>query len=294
MPRRNCTKVTRQHRSQEKGEDGNYGNRTCFLSMLIISAATLAAFDDREPNPPLPYLSFGACHPKLLGSSMDAPSHDLLQTPAPQTSEACAEACCANAKCAGALFESASAVTYGGCTQGKPCCFLKTSVADAIPASKPVAGGSELWQMLGRSQDDEHLNFLSATLGSHMVLQRAPQQATLWGHTAPGATVTTVMMSDTQHETLKTTAGTDGTWRQALPPVAASKRAYNFTMASSNSSAERATLVDVLFGDVYSDSAGIRLERAVPRVPPSALHGSTEPCRPTAACACTHKSAASC
>ena len=228
------------------------------VGMLAVANLAVAAttFGDRMMSPPLPYLSFGKCHAKLLGN-MDAPSHDLLQTQAPQTSEACAEACCANAKCAGALFESASTVTYGGCTQGKPCCFLKTSVADAIPASKPFGGSSELWQMLGRSQDDEHLNFLSATLGSHMVLQQAPQQAILWGHTAPGAIVTTVMMSDTQHQTFKTTAGTDGTWRQALPPVTASKRAYNFTMASSNSWAERATLVDVLYGDVYSTCAAI-------------------------------------
>ena len=38
----------------------------------------------------------------------------------------------------------------------------------------------------------------------------------------------------------------DGTWRQALPAVAASKQAYNFSFASSNSTAERAQMVDVL------------------------------------------------
>ena len=43
------------------------------------------------------------------------------------------------------------------------------------------------WQMDGRSQDDETLHFLSATLGSHMVLQRAPQTAIVWGFTSPGA-----------------------------------------------------------------------------------------------------------
>ena len=122
----------------------------------------------------------------------------------------------------------------------------------------------------GRSQDDETLHFLSATLGSHMVLQRAPQQATLWGHTAPGATVTTTMARSTAYparrhrdgdsdqaaipqlpQVFHCTAGADGTWRQQLPAVHASTDAYTFTFASSNSTAERATIDDVLFGDVY-------------------------------------------
>ena len=48
-----------------------------------------------------------------------------------------------------------------------------------------------------------------------------------------------------------TKAGSDGTWRQTLPAVPASKQPFNFTFASSNSTAERAAIVDVLFGDVY-------------------------------------------
>ena len=45
--------------------------------------------------------------------------------------------------------------------------------------------------------------------------------------------------------------GADGTWRQKLPPTAASKTAYSFTFASDSAAKERAAMVDVLFGDVY-------------------------------------------
>jgi hypothetical protein len=170
-----------------------------------------------------------ACTPKLLGSGLDAPAHDLLQTAAPQTSAACGAACCANPKCAGALFEPQSAVKFGGCLAGKPCCFMKTSVADHRPSPKPVKGGSDLWEIPGRDQDDEKLTFLSATLGSHMVLQRGPQQAVLWGFTAPGSTVTTTMAPSVCDNTINATlaacaaqsfsavADAKGTWRQKLP-----------------------------------------------------------------------------
>ena len=44
---------------------------------------------------------------------------------------------------------------------------------------------------------------LSSTLGSNMVLQRAPQQAVVWGFAAPGTAVKTTMDAKT---TLTTTA----------------------------------------------------------------------------------------
>lgn len=107
----------------------------------------------------------------------------------------------------------------------------------------------------GRNQDDEKLNFLSATLGSHMVLQRAPQQAVVWGHTAPGAKVTTMMTKVGREEDtalkLVTTAAADGTWRQLLPATAASKEPYSFQFSSSSAAEEKATMTDVLFGDVF-------------------------------------------
>jgi hypothetical protein len=226
--------------------------------MLVNLIACFAFSSDAIPRPPIP---FGAtCTPKLLGTAMDAAGHDLAQATLP-TAEECTSACCANPKCGGALFEPASGITWHNCTKGQPCCFLKTSVSDA----QPGAGvNSSLFQMMGRSQDDETLHFVSATLGSHMVLQSAPQQAVVWGFTAPGATVTTTMVPSNRvaceaalsthactQQTFETTAAVDGTWRQRLPATPPSKAAFELSFASSNSTAERAQLSDVLFGDVF-------------------------------------------
>ena len=137
---------------------------------------------------------------------------------------------------------------------------MKTSVADHRPMTKPVKGGSDLWEIPGRNQDDEKLSFLSATLGSHMVLQRAPQEAVIWGFTAPGATVTTTMSSDACGRTaavgtsplsrctaqvLTTTADPKGTWRQKLPATPASKTAFTFNISSDSAMKEQVSITDV-------------------------------------------------
>jgi hypothetical protein len=210
-----------------------------------------------------------ACTPKLLGSSLDAPAHDLLQTAAPQTSAACGAACCANPKCAGALFEPQSAVKFGGCLAGKPCCFMKTSVADHRPSPKPVKGGSDLWEIPGRDQDDEKLTFLSATLGSHMVLQRGPQQAVLWGFTAPGSTVTTTMAPSVCDNTINATlaacaaqsfsavADAKGTWRQKLPATPVRTWLFSFSLLVSIPSLSWQTIVAVFHADTQQNEGRV-------------------------------------
>jgi len=52
-------------------------------------------------------------------------------------------------------------------------------------------------------------------------------------------------------QTFVAVAGSDGTWRQKLPPTPASKTAYSFHLSSSSPAAETASIVDVLFGEVY-------------------------------------------
>lgn len=84
---------------------------------------------------------------------------------------------------------------------------------------------------------------LSDTLGDHMVLQRAPQAATVWGF-APAGTVVKTTFSGTIYSS---TAGADTIWRQALPPTAAT--AAGQTISFSASTGEAAALNDVLFGD---------------------------------------------
>ena len=112
---------------------------------------------------------------------------------------------------------------------------------DAFNMSHFAASPSQLEP----SRPSERLNFLSAVFGDHMVLQRAPQQAMLYGFTTPGATVKTLF----DGQALTSTSDVNGTWRQLLPATDASEKAYTIKVASSTG--EGASLTDVLFGDVY-------------------------------------------
>jgi sialate O-acetylesterase len=101
---------------------------------------------------------------------------------------------------------------------------------------------------------DIKCNFVSATLGSNMVLQR-DKEVTLWGCSKKGATITTSLLDYNGKETnshlvLTTTVeGSDGLWRQTLPPQRASLEASSIKIKSS--SGEEQTLENILFGDVY-------------------------------------------
>ena len=101
----------------------------CFGSIHIASALQ----QDLQPRPPIPY---GAqCTPKLVGTNLDVGGHDLDQSSVTTTQDACNKMCCNNPKCGGVLFEPESGISWNNCTKGKPCCFLKTSVAGASPLS---------------------------------------------------------------------------------------------------------------------------------------------------------------
>jgi hypothetical protein len=86
---------------------------------------------------------------------------------------------------------------------------------------------------------------LSNTLGDGMVLQRAPQQAVLWGFGAPGTKIVTEMAGT---GALNATVGTDGIWRQFLPPMPASTTPTDISFTDGVASL---ALRGVLFGDVY-------------------------------------------
>ena len=106
--------------------------------------------------------------------------------------------------------------------------------------------------------------FVSAVFGSHMVLQRSPAQPRVWGNTTPGARVATWLTSHNSSASFSTVAAADGTWVQQLPPTPGSTTAYNLSFASSTG--ENATLVDVVFGEVYICGGQSNMEYAVPAV----------------------------
>jgi sialate O-acetylesterase len=85
---------------------------------------------------------------------------------------------------------------------------------------------------------------LSNTLGDHMVLQRAPQKAVVWGFGNPGSTVKTTFNGISYQATV----GSDTTWRQQLPATAAGGP---YTITFTASTGESGSLNDVLFGDVF-------------------------------------------
>ena len=108
----------------------------------------------------------------------------------------------------------------------------------------------------------ESLPFVSRTLGSHMVLQRAPASAMVFGHAKLGATVATTFRGKTY---TTTTDSVDvgggqglGTWRQALPPTPGGKAAH--TLSFTSSAGDHASLEDVLFGEVYFCSGQSNME----------------------------------
>ena len=85
---------------------------------------------------------------------------------------------------------------------------------------------------------------LSLLFSPHMVLQRAPHRATVWG-TAPPSTEVTAQIDHTTP--VSTTSSSSGRWSLSLPPVAAStSRVLTVTSGPSN-----VTLTEVAFGDVF-------------------------------------------
>lgn len=102
------------------------------------------------------------------------------------------------------------------------------------------------WTSRARPPPQYKAHFVSSVFGDHMVLQRAPQAAMLWGVTAPGGRVLTSFNG----ANLSSTADAHGTWRQQLPPTPASMTPHTLTIVGSGAD-ELVTLTDILFGDVY-------------------------------------------
>ncbi|KAK9520604.1 hypothetical protein VZT92_020477 [Zoarces viviparus] len=82
--------------------------------------------------------------------------------------------------------------------------------------------------------------------GDHMVLQKSPESAVLWGYGPEGAQVTVTLSGPSQQKTSLVDV-TNGIWRVTLDPVEAGGP-YNVTAAAQSSTA---TLTDVLFGDIW-------------------------------------------
>ncbi len=120
-------------------------------------------------------------------------------------------------------------------------CALRFSVATLLSAFMVC--------LAGNVRADVHC---PPIFGDHMVLQRE-RPVSVWGTANPGESVTVTFAN--HHAT--TTTGADGSWRVALPPLAASSAARTLTISG------RTTLsfTDVLVGDVWLCSGQSNMEK---------------------------------
>ncbi|KAG5836824.1 hypothetical protein ANANG_G00232720 [Anguilla anguilla] len=82
--------------------------------------------------------------------------------------------------------------------------------------------------------------------GSHMVLQKAPEQAVLWGYGSNEYKVTVFLVGELEFHS-QVVDVQNGTWRVTLPPQTAGGP-YNVTAIQQDA---QVTLTDLLFGDVW-------------------------------------------
>ncbi|XP_072248958.1 sialate O-acetylesterase isoform X5 [Leuresthes tenuis] len=93
---------------------------------------------------------------------------------------------------------------------------------------------------------DGNLRFASY-YGDHMVLQKSPQRAVLWGYFGSEGAHVTVSLSGPINQKTSSAAVTEGIWKVTLNPVDAGGP-YTVTAASDNSTVN---LTDVMFGDIW-------------------------------------------
>ena len=105
------------------------------------------------------------------------------------------------------------------------------------------------------------------TLGNHMVLQRAPQRAIVWGF-GDSNTLTTLKMNDkiytTMSESKITNEKGESIWSVTLDPVSdEGPFDIHVSQPSTNGTNVTITLTDVLFGDVWLCSGQSNMELTV-------------------------------
>ncbi|XP_072551705.1 sialate O-acetylesterase isoform X2 [Salminus brasiliensis] len=85
--------------------------------------------------------------------------------------------------------------------------------------------------------------------GEHMVLQRAPERAVVWGYGSNGAKVE-ISLSGPKSTQVSSTSVINGIWKMTLNPVQAGGP-YNLTAVQKGNTSARIAFTDVLFGDVW-------------------------------------------
>ncbi|XP_067675872.1 sialate O-acetylesterase-like [Haliotis asinina] len=129
----------------------------------------------------------------------------------------------------------------------------------------------EAWSKANKSSSADPSIFFASYYGNHMVLQRAPKQAIIWGYSPNIGEVIKVKVEG--QETVSGRVYKDsiygvGIWKVTLPPVS---QPGPFTITAS-SATETITLTDVLFGDVWICSGQSNMQFTVDKM----FNGSAE------------------
>jgi hypothetical protein len=122
-------------------------NITCTGCRWATGSGWTYLWQRNSSDAPSPAPGPGTCQSTLVGKDLDVPGNDLGEEAAANLTS-CEKLCCANSRCAAFIFEAISDISFGHCTKGKPCCFLKSGV----PATKPkkITPSMVLYKINGR------------------------------------------------------------------------------------------------------------------------------------------------
>lgn len=132
---------------------------------------------------------------------------------------------------------------------------LFLSVATVLLLVAPFCHGG------GSGEDDHSLLRLPTFVDSHMVLQREPHQARIWGWASPLANVT-ADLNHGQVREFSIASRMDGSWSIDFPPQPAGA---GHTIEITDG-VTKIVLQDIAFGDVYLCSGQSNMEMLVPSV----------------------------
>ena len=115
---------------------------------------------------------------------------------------------------------------------------------------------------------DESRNFVSATLGSNMVLQRG-RPAVVWGFAEDlySAPISTELRSEDGslvfNGTTRSSPEDGGLWRQVIPPQPESLKPFSLSIRSLTTG-QSTIMTNVLFGDVYVCGGQSNMQFSIP------------------------------
>jgi hypothetical protein len=207
---------------------------------MLLAAAALAALSLPAAVPPPPGWRVRRgffCHPGVADSRLHTNS-----TPGqPATVAQCEALCVADPSCRSFAFTNAN---WEGTQRGEAWCFSPETDCPNPSGTCAPRGCANFDTFYNPAWRPPRFN-LSRTLTSHMVLQRKPAKAQLWGWGVPGTKIAL------REAPASAVVGADGRWLMALPPLEGGPAVFgtgNLTLVATGTTV---VLTDVLVGEVW-------------------------------------------